>query len=512
MRLHALCCSASPTFQHRTPTLTASSSIDTDTPCRKKYFTSVERLRMAQEIATQNRKKHFRKGTCLSFSSSTIDLGTRPATSQGITRCPSRQPLVPAKMPKLFVVRLDKDLPSEEQARWFLGLPDKVRRQQFSREEQVSLTARCEIALKRTSRESKIEVVNPGSSVGPDDSASSEPSRNLSASTDNGTSHNEGSLEIHAGSTSRFEAVNTENELLKSYSRPRSSEATNFSRQNSLPPPPPPPPTNVSPNEHKPRRKSLHRAQSLTPLPLPPPTLAPVPPLPSPSTILPFSSHFRKVSRPSIDRAPTSSEIPPEAKFYQDREAREQLRQHVASPEKFDEMIEFGFLSPDELPSPSAGIVQSLPLQHPPSNVTQDRDRDDESVEAPSPRTPPAISDNLITAVRESSSIDSGIVLPLQDNALSKTPKARSPASSVGNRELTIHMTLTRSDLRTPEDELYSAQRRHTSGVEVEKVDPLALENLTVCDDPTGAHGAFAVRGDSTPKGLKRVLRSIRRH
>jgi hypothetical protein len=39
--------------------------------------------------------------------------------------------------------------------------------------------------------------------------------------------------------------------------------------------------------------------------------------------------------------------------------------------------------------------------------------------------------------------------------------------------------------------------------------DPLALERLSICDDPTGAHGAFAIHPETSQnlKGIKKALK-----
>ena len=86
-------------------------------------------------------------------------------------------------------------------------------------------------------------------------------------------------------------------------------------------------------------------------------------------------------------------------------------------------------------------------------------------------------------------------------------------AGSIVDRESTIRMTLTPSDLRigTAEGEGYSHEPQYTAGA-AQKADLLALEPLSVCDDPTGAHGAFAVHDDENLKGLRRVWKTLKRH
>ena len=144
---------------------------------------------------------------------------------------------------------------------------------------------------------------------------------------------------------------------------------------------------------------------------------------------------------------------------------------------------------------------------------------DAESVETVGPRTPSPL-DHHDSATHQATAVDSGTEIPeLHLDARPKTPSVLDRSSlpstyssfhdSIGSR---THVVRTSS-----EEILYAYQRRITSGVDVETSDPLALQALPVCDDNTGAKGAFAVSHgqDSnalTPtKGLKRVFQSLKR-
>ncbi|KAI1373609.1 hypothetical protein F4677DRAFT_212294 [Hypoxylon crocopeplum] len=156
------------------------------------------------------------------------------------------------------------------------------------------------------------------------------------------------------------------------------------------------------------------------------------------------------------------SSIDPGAAHYQDPEARLKLRVYLASPQKFDEAIEFGFPSNDgDLPSAkghSRGML-STDSEKFKTFLSDDQSStcsEDMSVPDPeSPRTPDTLDKH---------------VKPLQlpgtdDYHASRFPEgyAQVPAAS---REMTLRMTLTRPDLRACEDQMYGWQKtsRHHSG------------------------------------------------
>ncbi|KAI1407487.1 hypothetical protein F5Y13DRAFT_174733 [Hypoxylon sp. FL1857] len=155
------------------------------------------------------------------------------------------------------------------------------------------------------------------------------------------------------------------------------------------------------------------------------------------------------------------SSIDPAAAHYQDPEARLKLRVYLASPQKFDEAVEFGFPSND--PS-SAGLQgdlssakgQSRLIFSPDSEkfktfLSDDKSStysDDVSLPDPeSPRTPDTLDKHA-----------KPLQLPSTDDYSSRLPEgyAQVPAAS---REMTLRMTLTRPDLRACEDQIYGWQK-----------------------------------------------------
>ena len=384
----------------------------------------------------------------------------------------------------------------EDQALWFLTLPDKVKRQHFSREEQILLTETCERSLADATPEVAEEVYQRRLTFDREDGSACVPRRRSSET----ACEVDGLQELDFFDTDTIslqsdDSVDTAMEILKLYVRRRRSTST---YRSSLPPPPPPKDFVI----HQPKVKSLGRSFQLTPLPLPPPTLAPVPPLPSPETL-------RNLSQAASLRRQHTEPLP-EAKYYQDPNARKTLKEY-ATPQKFDEALEFGFPSTEQVLSRSSGSDHSEHGRK--TSLTHSVDGDKDSLSDTGPTTPTAIATKYEPTVTQSSSIDSGVGLPLQVSLRPKTAD-RSRSSSFNNREMTLRVTLTRPALREPdgrpESELYGWKRKQTSSVEVDKADPLALQPLNVSDDSTGAHGAFAVPEPSHSKGLKRVWKSLR--
>ncbi|EON61926.1 hypothetical protein W97_01144 [Coniosporium apollinis CBS 100218] len=247
--------------------------------------------------------------------------------------------------------------------------------------------------------------------------------------------------------------------------------------------------------------------------------------------------------RHTLGQSETSRPIfDPEAKHYMDPEARAKLRLYLASPQKFDEVLEFGF------PSTSAELPSTPPESHPrhklaPRQVnhdvltflqgdpvsflddapeytkydSSDSDEDTSTIgDGDSPVTPRDGQGVSRYMRRLPSSNGSSL-----DNTSFPLPcgrQTRYAEAMAGNREMTLRVTLTRPDLRAADDELYGWQK---SGVQAKAVadelhddrDPLALEALPpMTDDITGSHCPFTTPPPSTRQvGLvRRLLKKMR--
>jgi len=205
--------------------------------------------------------------------------------------------------------------------------------------------------------------------------------------------------------------------------------------------------------------------------------------------------------------------------YYQDRETRNKLREYLASPQKFDEAVEFGFPSNPPIPTPEfnqfKGHVRSTSGNDAQTFLRDDTisfiDRYDEDsgedgsdLELDSPVTPGDANDDAFRSTGTHplfSSLDWRDIPPLDF----KFRQASFPQDPMANREMTLRMTLTRSDLRAPEEELYGWQ-------DASHDDPLALEELPpVTDDDTGAFGPFARKGNRNSGMLRRLFSMVKK-
>lgn len=222
-------------------------------------------------------------------------------------------------------------------------------------------------------------------------------------------------------------------------------------------------------------------------------------------------------ARPSNDSALRAFD--PNAVYYQDPEARNKLRQYLASPQKFDEAVEFGFPSNSAPTSPEFDHFKSH-FRSTSNNDAQtflrddvisfidryDEDSEGESsdAESESPVTPADANDDVFRYAAGThslfSSLDSSDLPPLDF----KFRQCSLPQDPMANREMTLRMTLTRPDLRAPEEELYGWQDSHD--------DPLALEELPpATEDDTGAHGPFGAKGNRNSGIFRRFFSRVKR-
>ena len=250
----------------------------------------------------------------------------------------------------------------------------------------------------------------------------------------------------------------------------------NFNRENSTKP-------------SKPRGPSFRRHLSISKIHLPRPSLSqsstrpgtkdtsvtPATPVHPASPLSNLPNHARRRSRALslMTSKPSMSEntdrvgpIDAAAAHYQDPEARLKLRVYLASPQKFDEAIEFGFPSNDVLsakPLPELKPPKRRQSRQTPTDdeilrtfLSDDKssiysEGDDASAPDPdSPKTP------------ETMDKPSALMRPLRLNTEPVLmPKAsgeyaQAPASA---REMTLRMTLTRPDLRAGEEQIYGWQK-----------------------------------------------------
>lgn len=185
----------------------------------------------------------------------------------------------------------------------------------------------------------------------------------------------------------------------------------------------------------------------------PDPSVAPALPKTIHSSASSFSlKHFR--SQASL------SSIDPRATHYQDPAARMKLRLYLASPQKFDEAIEFGFPSvgrktkqrdrprPMTSPQPRPEVNRTFFRDDTPSLSGDDGDDVDEPDTLYDPRTP---DDAVFHMHRPSKKPSVDWNTGLRPFSTRRQPEMYTRGVTA-DREMTLHMTLTRPDLRSPEE------------------------------------------------------------
>ncbi|KAJ5923085.1 hypothetical protein N7516_010788 [Penicillium verrucosum] len=235
-----------------------------------------------------------------------------------------------------------------------------------------------------------------------------------------------------------------------------------------------------------------------------------LPPVNRSQPVTPLSNQTPE-SRPSssqrfqhIPKSSTSS-IDPCAQYYQDPDARLKLRVYLASPQKFDEAIEFGFPSLDQNkenidPEPITP-QQSSPI---PTLVNSDfgtffEDDDGTMVGSPggSVENEPIPSPVFTHRDGPRPSMESSALLQRRQSWM---PGAKGvPQRLPGNREMTLKMTLTRPDLRTDSPTPPASSK--------EKEDPLRLAAL-----PPADRSQSIWNSDLDDQGMvKKMWRKLRR-
>lgn len=360
---------------------------------------------------------------------------------------------------------------SPEDAQFFLRLPEKVRRGQFSLEEQkrlaggshqVILDAADEVFVR--SGERKFQRSN------------SVPSLDTSPSTPSSTSECaiEDDAEDMDDAMDSFRWLDEEDDLDLTLDDYHHHVAETTAQEN------------------KTRRPSFRRSFSFASLPFRRPSIDSKSPISATNTTFPSllnqPTHQNVVnpgSRNSFRRNSVQA-VDPAAQYYQDPEARLKLRVYLASPQKFDEAIEFGFPS---MPTTTSSRRPSLSKYASPLTATMtntsntgrqtflsDADDDDaplykeleliskdqssvSTTEISSPNTP--LDGDHQPFGRTISNTHPLYRLPLSSNptspsdmptnrphvwhTVSEPPYAHGWA---GDREMTLKMTLTRPDLR----------------------------------------------------------------
>jgi hypothetical protein len=532
---------------------------------RKKYFSTSERERIAQQgllsavpTATQEHSRvrsRSRKPTPEPCHISTLPDDWKPNSDRKVKQSMTSSLLRPRRryhpQPNADLTQQQLTV-SHDQAAWFLALPDKVKRQHFSKEEQVLLAHRCELVLgskeaAKVKPESTQEYVrrrliefdflsDSTPKAKAKESAQDFCRRQLFEQSKGGTAGTKRRRRLSAPESTVFGDQGLEDskaadapEAVEDSEGDRMSSILNlYTRRHSVATTSEPvtAPPIVAPAQIRSFRKSF----ALRPLPLPAPVLAP---LPSPTFLKNACKDQQRHAKQRRRPAPlvvTPPEVSAEAKHYKDPEMRRTLRA-MSSPELFDEAIEFGFPPPPSEPALSANLQSrfSMDTAHfdrssslTSSSTTETRD----SQYGKCPATPDGPGDFLISPHGTSLRLSPTSLRPspthklhrrahtadLPNNGGPTYGHSRTPSSL--NREMTLRLTLTRPLLRSSESDPNTMsmpsllEPLHKAALER---DPLALESIFICDDPTGAQGAFAVPDNSQQqrKGFKHAFKNL---
>ncbi|PGH08033.1 hypothetical protein GX51_01474 [Blastomyces parvus] len=244
----------------------------------------------------------------------------------------------------------------------------------------------------------------------------------------------------------------------------------------------------------------------------------------------PSTTHKRSFSRPKssvpvlrhISQGSLSSLDSP-AQYYQDPEARLKLRVYLASPQKFDEAIEFGFPSLDNkenIHPPRLSLEPRTTLESArtfledasttefPDIIREDGSLFDFSMDSstlPSAnshhtKSPTTTSCTTSPSPRKSHSRKFSVEKSTPQRSIQPIPLGYTQ-NTTGNREMTLKMTLTRPDLRTAD----SAGNISHSIPDLD--DPLRLAELPAVDEN---HPVWNAPAEDTSM-VKKMWRKLRK-
>lgn len=408
-----------------------------------------------------------------------------------------------------------------EEVSWFQTLPDKIQRKQFTKEEQqhfrgntqrksVVLDAADEAIFKRSRRNRN----HAASSI------NQQPLERapLAGSNDNmQISKPERPTSVALAMAEQFRWMDEENDL------DQKLQLDNYHANL---------PDVVIPAPESSMRPSFRRNMSINKMPFSRPNVpAPIKTASGPTSFsgscTPLSrGHSRAMSLMSPRSGPEADSsrhsIDPHATHYHNPDARLKLRVYLASPQKFDEAIEFGFPSNEGVLDASSDKENQVPNRRVGSksglsdtNKTFFNDdagsllEDDTSIAEPdSPVTP---SEDVFKHQhsRLMSMSESGTTgrsefahLGFRKPTLHKHTESYS-LSSTGAREMTLRMTLTRPDLRAEEDMIYGWQAKERVKTPLKNEAPDALDQALMRGPFDGEDGWGSLpKDDSVVKRL----------
>ncbi|KAK6338261.1 hypothetical protein TWF730_002329 [Orbilia blumenaviensis] len=436
---------------------------------RRKYFSSVERLRLTQ-------KSNNTRLACANATASSARPGSNSSDCYNYKRLSvlrhphSHNKKEDVKPPIAIPPQL---LLAESDVLWYLRLPDSIKRKYFSKEERNILQRRCQELFPDSVVDRTIYLLPP---------------RYANRSLTTLTSHSSASINIYEATIEK-----ENNDFDQSYKyldfldRPSSRSSsledttTDFSSlalpmQNFEPTPLKAAPAPVDMTSRRLMRRSMSLTKNFRQ---------------SRSSFTGFvftastpttrsHSHSHSLSYDSMRSSLVGTALEHDATFWQDPDARHKLRLYLASPQNFDEAIEFGFPSlanDNDASTKKSEVVETVSI------VT---DEPEEKALNTGLRPRPATSGGVESSSRQNS-------------------RSLNIPSRLDNREMTLRMTLTRKDLRAHEEEIYGWQQplRSPLGPPDSPLSPLDTSIPPLSPIAAGS------QKKNTTKGWKKIWKKI---
>jgi hypothetical protein len=341
---------------------------------------------------------------------------------------------------------------NNDEALFFLSLPDKIRRLHFTQEENILMRAACELQL---SKHPRYENARPLPLRAWTDGAASSSQSYASSSFSRDTMAGAGSVP----------------------STPTTSDGGYPSATNSR-------------TSSRPRTESIVSSNASV-RPFNPLACHP---LGNSRTTIMSQSPFDYTN--IVTKAPDTPSST--ARQYLDPKTRMMIRQCTASPEAFDEVINFGYQTEEDSSPASSHTTSDYQLDEglSSSDGTSD-DEDDYTLDSDDEPWTPGYDDSFVANWDMPSPYS-----PIQrfDSSCFRTKQ----------RPMTLRVTLTKPENKVLDDSPVRAanpRQAHHSSLRIQ--DPLALEQLTFSDDVTGKYGAFAVTPTKDASKMKKLLKRL---
>jgi hypothetical protein len=187
------------------------------------------------------------------------------------------------------------------------------------------------------------------------------------------------------------------------------------------------------------------------------------------------------------------------ARQYLDPKTRMMIRQCTASPEAFDEVLNFGYQTEEDSSATSSHSTSDYQLDEglSSSDGTSD-DEDDYTLDSDDEPWTPGYDDSFVANWDMASPSYS----PIQrfDSSCYRTKP----------RPMTLRVTLTKPENKVLDDSpIRAAKPGQSHHASLRVADPLALEQLSFSDDVTGMYGAFAVTPTKDTSKMKKLLKRL---